>query len=195
MSTLVAAGGPPTDAGSSQQVIQRYCKNGDPEAFAVFYRSQSRRLWRFLVARGCDQEAAYDICSEAFLRFSQTVCKDPASPEAFLFRIALNLYIDQLRRQRIAPVSYAAEEDLPEIAAADDPELHLHNRQVRELVGTLENTEQNLLLMRYWLGMSHKEVALSLELPEGTVRRRCSEALHKLAGKLAAAADPDAMRP
>lgn len=183
------------DAGKSCELIQRYCKSGDTGAFAAFYRSQSKRLWRFLVARGCDGEAAYDICSEAFLRFSQTVCKDPASPEAFLFRIALNLYIDQLRRQRIAPVSYLADEDLPDVIADDDPEQHLHNRQVRALVGTLESTEQNLLLMRYWLGMTHKEVAQSLEMPEGTVRRRCSEALHKLAGKLAAAADPDALRP
>lgn len=171
----------------AQTQIRNYCRNGDPQAFAAFYRSQSKRLWRFLLAKGCDSEAAYDICSEAFLRFSQTVCKNPEAPVAFLYRIALNLHIDAHRRQRSSPVSYAADDDLPEAIASDDPERDQQHRQLREMVASLKDNEQNLLLMRYWLGMSHKEVAESLAMPEGTVRRCSSEALRKLAGKLAGA--------
>lgn len=40
--------------------------------------------------------------------------------------------------------------------------------------------EQNLLLLRYWIGLSHKEVAQALDFPEGTVRRQCAEAIAKL---------------
>jgi DNA-directed RNA polymerase specialized sigma24 family protein len=28
--------------------------------------------------------------------------------------------------------------------------------------------EQNLLLLRYWIGLTHKEIAINLKLPEGT---------------------------
>jgi RNA polymerase sigma factor (sigma-70 family) len=48
---------------------------------------------------------------------------------------------------------------------------------VRQLIAGLPEREQNLLLLRYWIGMSHKEIAQALALPEGTVRRQCSEAL------------------
>jgi len=49
--------------------------------------------------------------------------------------------------------------------------------QVRQLMAGLPGREQNLLLLRYWIGMSHKEIAQALAQPEGTVRRQCSEAL------------------
>ena len=45
---------------------------------------------------------------------------------------------------------------------------------------TPPESEQNLLLLRYWIGLSHKEVAQALGLPEGTVRRQCAEALGRL---------------
>ena len=40
--------------------------------------------------------------------------------------------------------------------------------------------EQNLLLLRYWIGLSHKEVAQAVGMPEGTVRRRCAEVLSRI---------------
>ena len=84
------------------RLILRYCKSDEREAFSDFYNLQAPKLWRFLVARGCDPDTAYDILSESFLRFSQSVCKDPSSPVALLYRIAINLHIDLYRHEKIA---------------------------------------------------------------------------------------------
>jgi RNA polymerase sigma-70 factor (ECF subfamily) len=157
-------------------LIRLYCRDGDAEAFRAFYRAQSPRLWKFLVARGCPPEDAYDLVSEAFIRFIQTVCRDPHAPRAFLYRIAANLRIDAVRRARARPTEPLSEEtagdaDLP----AQETAAHL-----RELVARLPEREQNLLLLRYWIGLSHQEVAQALDLPEGTVRRQCAELVAKL---------------
>ena len=50
----------------------------------------------------------------------------------------------------------------------------------RELVNRLPEREQNLLLLRYWIGLSHQEVAQALDMPEGTVRRQSAELIAKL---------------
>lgn len=156
--------------------ILAWCREGDPDAFRRFYRAQAARLWKFLIARGCDREAAYDLLAEAFLRFTQTVCRDPRAPVALLYRIAVNLRIDAHRREKAAATD--AVENPDELSAGPtEPDDHAH---VRALVKSLPESEQNLLLLRYWIGLSHKEVAQALGLPEGTVRRRCAEALGKI---------------
>ena len=162
---------------SATDQIRRYCAGADQAAFQQFYRAQAPKLWKFLVARGCHPEAAYDLLAEAFLRFIQTVCRDPSAPVALLYRIALNLRIDVHRRESVAATD--AVENLEQLAGAAPQESDDH-AHVRALVKTLPESEQNLLLLRYWIGLSHKEVAQALGLPEGTVRRQCAEVLDKI---------------
>lgn len=157
-------------------LIRLYCRDGDANAFREFYRSQSPRLWKFLVARGCLPEDAYDLVSESFIRFIQTVCRDPRAPRAFLYRIATNLRIDALRRARARPTEpLPGDPPMETDAPAQEAAAHL-----RELVERLPESEQNLLLLRYWIGLSHQEVAQALDLPEGTVRRQSAELIAKL---------------
>lgn len=163
-----------TDA---REKILIWCREGDRDAFQSFYREQAGRLWKFLVARGCDRDTAYDLLAEAFLRFIQSVCRDPRAPVALLYRIALNLRVDAYRREKTAATEAVDDLEGLSVPAPEDPEDH---RQLRALVKTLPESEQNLLLIRYWIGLSHKEAAQALNLPEGTVRRRCAELLHKL---------------
>lgn len=165
----------------SADLIHPFCRDGDAAAFREFYRAQAPRLWKFLVARGCLPEDAYDLVSEAFLRFVQTVCRDPRAPVAFLYRIATNLRIDAWRRARASPVNAAIDADSVETTGEPPPDEAAH---VRELVASLPPREQNLLLLRYWIGLSHKEVAHALDLPEGTVRRQCAEVLENLRQRL-----------
>lgn len=161
-----------------KQLIQRYCKKGDDHAFRIFYRQQAKRLWQFLVARGCASEHAYDLVADTFLKFIQAVCRDPRSPVAFLYRIAINQQIDHYRRDRASPVEF----DTGQTELAQDLSSQTIDQYeyCRSLVRTLHSDEQNLLLMRYWIGLTHKEIAENLSLPEGTVRRQAASALQKL---------------
>ena len=161
----------------SNEQIRSWCETGDTTAFRQFYSAQAPRLWKFLIARGCDREAAYDLLADAFFHFVQSVCRDPRAPVALLYRIAVNLRIDAHRRDKARPID--AVENLDELPAPAEiePDDHAH---IRALVKSLPESEQNLLLLRYWIGLSHKEVAEVLAMPEGTVRRRCAEALSEI---------------
>lgn len=161
-----------------KQLLERYCRSSDQSAFNIFYRQQADRLWRFLRARGSTDDTAYDLLSESFLKFIQVVCKDLQYPVALLYRIAINLQIDDHRRRQVSPVDYDNEAD----AQTPNDTIEASNIQswVRSLIKTLPESEQNLLLLRYWIGLTHKEIAINLEMPEGTVRRQCAGALQKL---------------
>lgn len=167
--------------GDPAELIRSFCRDGNAAAFREFYRAQAPRLWKFLVARGCAPEDAYDLLSESFLRFVARVCRDPRAPVAFLYRIATNLRVDAWRRVQASPVNAAMDADSVETAGEPPPD---EAAQVREWVASLPPREQNLLLMRYWIGLSHRELAHALDLPEGTVRRQCAEVLEKLRQRL-----------
>lgn len=158
-------------------LIKRFCRKGDQPAFNRFYRAQADRLWRFLCARGANPEHAYDLLSESFERFIKNICKDPSAPVAFLYRIAVNLHIDSHRREQARP----ADSNTEEAEACSDPAQPADEREwVRRLIKRLPPDEQNLLLMRYWIGLTHREIAASTGLPEGTVRRQAAASLKKL---------------
>lgn len=160
------------------ELIRVWCREDDQPAFREFYRAQAPRLWKYLIARGCDAQSAYDLLAEAFERFLRTVCRDPRAPVAFLYRIAVNLHIDSHRRVKASPVDPRADwEAVSQVPADDPPDEYEH---LRALVLRLPEREQNLLLLRYWIGLSHEEVAQVLGLPGGTVRRQCAELLEKL---------------
>jgi RNA polymerase sigma-70 factor (ECF subfamily) len=163
---------------NAQELIQAWCEGNDAVAFRRFYRHESQRLWRYLVARGAEQEQAYDLVSEAFTRFIQTVCKDPVSPSAFLFRIAQNLLIDHFRRHGRKEIPLESHH-LEQIQKSSDHG-QLEWTDLRRAVKKLSRDEQNIVLLRYWLGMTYKEVAGVIGRPEGTLRRQGATTLARL---------------
>lgn len=159
-------------------LLEKYCRQSDQSAFSIFYRQHADRLWRFLRARGSTDDTAYDLLSETFSRFIQVVCKNLQYPVALLYRIAINLQIDDHRRRQSSPVVYDNEADA---LVYEDPTVNGNLQTwVRLLIKRLPENEQNLLLLRYWIGLTHREIALNLGIPEGTVRRQCAEALNTL---------------
>jgi RNA polymerase sigma-70 factor (ECF subfamily) len=160
-----------------KDLIREYCQSSDEVSFRRFYRHESRRLWRYLVARGATEAQAYDLVSEAFIRFLKSVCKNPESPSALLFRIAQNLLIDQFRHGSSREIPLESSELVPSQVSSPDLD---SSQDLLQAIKKLNRDEQNILLLRYWLGMTYKEVAEVIGRPEGTLRRQGAAALRQL---------------
>jgi RNA polymerase sigma-70 factor, ECF subfamily len=163
---------------SSKQLLEHYCKDADTNAFSRFYRSESPRLWQFLKNRGCSEDGAYDLLSEAFLKFIRVVCKDLRAPVALLYRIAINLHIDSYRRNQASPIDQI-DIDIEQQSQKEN-DFKDEKEYLESVIKELPQDEQNLLFMRYRIGLTHKEIANMMELPEGTVRRQCASIVNKL---------------
>jgi RNA polymerase sigma-70 factor (ECF subfamily) len=162
----------------ARQLLERYCRNSDHSAFSTFYRSHSGKLWQFMRTRGCNEDAAYDLIAEAFMKFIQVVCNDLRAPVALLYRIAINLHIDEYRRSKSSPVT--TDNDLVEEHIAETVPFSDERDYAEYLMKSLPQDEQNLLFMRYWTGLTHKEIAEIMDMPEGTIRRQCATIIKKL---------------
>lgn len=133
-------------------------------------RSDLYRYCRHLTRSAFDAEdLAQDVMARAFVTLGK-MGAPPPNPRAWLFRVAHNLWIDQLRRGGELPA--------PGGPAPDDP------RATREaaatLIGQLAPQERAAVVLKDVFAFSLEEIAESLSTTPGAVKA----ALHRGRGKL-----------
>lgn len=114
--------------------------------------------------------------------------------QSWLYRIATNLCIDFLRRQKRGKVislqmmEDESEQPLPLPDPKPGPEQQVLEQENRETVaGALQELEPEYrmaLTMRVIDGLSYQEIAAALEIKEGTVKSRIARAREKMRQKL-----------
>ncbi len=98
--------------------------NGDVESFNQLIRRWERPIYALAYRTIGREEDARDVCQETFLRAFRALkgFKGQAKFSSWLYRIALNLCRDWMRRQRRTPVVQMPEDvDIAELAAAQGP--------------------------------------------------------------------------
>jgi RNA polymerase sigma-70 factor (ECF subfamily) len=134
------------------------------------------RYCRYLTRSPWDAEdLAQDTLATAFTTLGR-MGQAPPNPRAWLFRVASNLWIDQLRRRRPAPA----------IEAASIPEDPRASREAAgTLIGRLSPQERAAVVLKDVFDLSLDEIAETLSTSAGAVKA----ALHRGRGKLT---DPEA---
>lgn len=171
-------------AAATDEDLVALALEGDADAFATLVRRYQRRLTAFLGQLVGDLEVARELSQEAFIRAWSAL--DRFDPQfrfsTWLFRIAHNLGIDQLRRRRVQTVPLQRQdrdgEDLEVMVAdeAKDPLGHFENLELaahlREAIEGLRPEYRELVLLRHFAGLSYQEIAELKGMPLGTVKNK-----------------------
>jgi RNA polymerase sigma-70 factor (ECF subfamily) len=160
-------------------------KHYDPDAVRQVVTDYGAALHRYVAAIVGDYHLAEDIVSESYVRMlehigSYTYTGTPF--RAWLYRIAHNLAINALRRERVV----VGEEVLAQMAASgDDPEQAVEQGEARTALGRallhLTDAQQQVVLLRFVSDQSIAEVARALGKSEGSVKQLQFRALRALA--------------
>jgi len=170
--------------------------DGSQAAFGILVRRYQRRLTAFLGQLVGDMELARELSQEAFIRAWGAL--DRFDPQfrfsTWLFRIAHNLGIDQLRRRRLQTVSLVRQDadgedvELAVIDASKDPLGHFENRELAEAmrlaISELRPEYRELVLLRHFAGLSYQDIAELKKMPLGTVKNKLFRAHSVLRSKL-----------
>ncbi|PTL54406.1 RNA polymerase sigma factor [Paraconexibacter algicola] len=159
-------GGPLLRLRSDEQLLASF-RAGNDDAFQVLHDRYRQRL--FTYARqmlGGSTSDAEDAMQDVFLRAYGALRADerPVSVRAWLYRVAHNRCIDQLRRPRPATVEL---HDELQASALHDPLTEASRREdLQRLVtdvGRLPEQQRSALLLREMEGLSYVELATALE--------------------------------
>jgi len=165
-------------AGHADGVLVLRIRGGDLDALGELYEKYKSSIFRTALAITRDRGAAEDILQESFLRlfsYADTLRTDvPLEP--WLYRVAVNLsYTWAKKRKRwIRPLGGV----LDRLAAPLHllPERMVESKElqetVRQAIGKLPLTHRAVVVLFYLEGLSLREIAGILEIPEGTVKSR-----------------------
>lgn len=179
----------------SSQLI-RSVAEGNAKAMGILYDQYGQSIYALAVRIVRQPNVAEEMVQETLLRVwraASTYEGGPAGFEAWLFRIARNVCIDQLRRQRARPeidepmLTDPEDENRLESMAdaaanvAEEAWARLRGVQVREALNSLPPDQRITLELAYFEGLTHREIALRLNEPLGTIKTRLRLGLQKLA--------------
>ncbi len=152
------------------------------DAFLRELPSHKLRLWRFALRLTRHMQDAEDLLQRTYLRALEKRHQwQPAtSLIAWLLSIMHSVWVSELRSaQRRRMGSLQGEEDfddMPDTAAAGDPEFSLLCQQIVKAVNALPEVQRTVMLAVAVEGLSYQEAAEVLDIPIGTVMSRLSRA-------------------
>ena len=150
--------------------------------FDQLYRSSRDDVYAYAAGLLRDPAAAEDVTATAFERAYRKRSRfDPrrGSARAWLFGIARNAALDELRR-RGKQAALAAEPVDPESVAAPPGELSERRIVLADALRELEPRERELVALKFFAGLSNGETARVLGISESNAGTR----LHRVVDKL-----------
>lgn len=168
------------DPASDARLVEEVRK-GNRAAFGVLVGRYEKTLLRVLRRLVRDTEQARDLAQEAFLRSYQRLDRFDTSRRfgPWLIRVAVNLAVDWLRRQKPAVrLGQAAPDGANAIEIADpDPRPRIDlEQEVHWVLQQIPVHYRTVLILRDLEGYSCSEVAAIERRREATVRWRLSRA-------------------
>jgi RNA polymerase sigma factor (sigma-70 family) len=155
----------------------------EQETFAALYERTFPRVYAYVASLLRDRSAAEDVTAQAFERaYRKRSSYRPrrGSVEAWLFGIARNAALDELRRRKRRAKLEADPEDAGAPGADEHAELALRRDAVRAALATLDGHERDLLALKFSAGLSNAEIARVLGVSETNAGTRLHRTLTKL---------------
>ncbi len=158
----------------------------DEETFRAFYERTARGVWSYLARVTGDRQLADELLQEAFYRFLRAAAKfeSEAHRRNSLYQIATNLAKDARRRQGARPFADLAGDEIERVAAADTTAKRERLTDFSRAMAELKPHERAMLWLAYAEGASHREIAVTLGLGEGSMKTLLFRARRKLAALL-----------
>ena len=192
---------PDLSALQDEELLRRY-QNGELEAFGVLLQRYRRPVYNFLLRSVRSPDRAEDLLQEVFMRVVQRAgdFEGRSKFSTWMYTIARNLCIDTSRKMIFRrhqsldtrPKGTDGEGGpLVERVAAKQPgaDREVISEEIREhiahAVEGLPAEQREVFLMRQLQGLSFKDIAEIVNVPENTVKSRMRYALERLQGALA----------
>jgi RNA polymerase sigma factor (sigma-70 family) len=152
-------------------------------AFDRLYRSSRDDLYAYVASLLRDDAAAEEVTAAAFERaYRKRNRFDPqrGEPRAWLFGIARNAALDELRRRGRQAELTAEPADLDSLGSHEGAERSERRLAVSAALERLEPRERELIALKFFAGLNNAEIAQVLGIGESNAGTKLHRAMTKL---------------
>jgi len=180
------------------RVMERI-RDGDQDAVILLVERFQHELVGFFYHLCWDQLVAEELAHDVFVNIyrSRSRYQATAKVRTYLYRIAHNLWIDHLRRQKrhlsldaeLGEQSLRLVNMLKAPSTIEEEERGTRNRLIRsrvqEALSNLPEGQREVFVLANNHDMKYQDIAATLSIPEGTVKSRMHNAVRALRNELA----------
>ena len=155
------------------------------DRFEALYRSSRDDVYAYVLTLLHDRAAAEDVTALAFeraYRRRRTFDRHRGDERGWLFGIARNAALDELRRRRRTATLVVDPEDVSEDELVDDGDEDqvVRRAAVREALAGLTPRERELIALKFHAGLTNAELASVLGVSESNAGTMLHRAVQKL---------------
>jgi RNA polymerase sigma-70 factor, ECF subfamily len=151
--------------------------------FEALYRGSRDDVFAYVAGLLRDRSAAEDVCAAAFeraYRRRRSFDARRGEPRAWLFGIARNAALDELRRRRRVTALVADVLDPDAVSGEDAAEGAVDRGAIRAALASLEPRDRDLVALKFFAGLSNREIAGVLGVSESNAGTMLHRAVRKL---------------
>ena len=153
------------------------------DSFEALYERTFPRVYAYVASLLRDRSAAEDVTAQAYeraYRRRRSFRAGRGTPEAWLFGIARNAALDELRRRKRTAAPIDEVEDQAGGSVEDAAEMAIRRDVVRVALAGLEPRERDLVALKFMGGLTNAEIAGVLGVSESNAGTRLHRTLTKL---------------
>ncbi len=172
----------PTDSSFSDEFLLAQIAIGDETALTELYQRFSRRVHALARRILGSVSEADDTCQDVFVKLwerANSFFETRGNAASWIMTIAHHASIDALRRRTSRRTDHPEENYLERTVfeTSHDP---LEQAMLTKALQVLTASEQELIQLAFFTGLSHSQIARQTELPLGTIKSRLRISLEKL---------------
>ncbi|HPT75149.1 MAG TPA: sigma-70 family RNA polymerase sigma factor [Defluviitaleaceae bacterium] len=180
--------------GKEEKLLVKRAKKGNISAFEELIIEHESKVYNIAYRILNNEEDAKDLSQEVFIKAFNSLHKfrEDSSFSTWLYRIAMNTYIDELRKRK-GRESYSIDRDIQTDEGTIprefqdkqlNPEEELMNKelasQIQWALNHLSETYKEVIILRDFQGFDYKQISQILGCSLGTVKSRISRARTEL---------------
>jgi RNA polymerase sigma-70 factor, ECF subfamily len=153
------------------------------QGFEELYRNTFPRVYAYVASLLRDRSAAEDVTALAFERAYRKRGRFSArrgSPEAWVFGIARNAALDELRKRGRRARLQSEPADVWAPGPDEEAERAFRRKEVRAALASLDPRDRDLVALKFGGGLSNAEIGRVLGISETNVGSRLYRAVEKL---------------
>lgn len=158
-------------------------QKGSPEAASAIYENFHQRIFRYMVYRIGDEQAAEDLTGDVFFKMLRALPGFQVRSAGFtswLFQIARNMAIDHARKTTAHPSAQLTENQLAGENTLVDVEQRLTSQRLKTVLQQLSEEQRDVIILRFVEDLPIAETAAVLHRSPDSIKGLQRRALQNL---------------
>lgn len=135
-------------------------------------------IYKYLISIGAAKEDAEDIVQETFIKAYENMdILIDGNIKAWMFKVSINKFYTLYKKSK---VNISLTDELSAAIEGDFNIGHIDNAiEMNRVLDLLKESEKNLLVLKYSMGLSYRNIGNLLNIEEGSAKTLCYRARNK----------------